>query len=158
MKSHVADNIVFGIRKKMVLSDLGYTPQRLVPLYVRNTLVESNGCTPGGDQTQKIMALDSRYTHTFGRPLNRFETLEDLNKSNNSKPLRAATTQQVSSKVVTSSTVVSVASSTPASTSLSRNDMKLLQKEKEDAKISGLNMSLVRLVFGKNRSNSSYYD
>lgn len=51
----------------------GYTPQTMVPLYVRNTLFEKNGTTPGGDQTQETMAKDRRYSHYIGRPLNRFE-------------------------------------------------------------------------------------
>lgn len=52
---------------------LGYTPQAMLPLYVRNTLVEINGSTAGGDQVQEVMALDRRYSHYIGRPLNRFE-------------------------------------------------------------------------------------
>lgn len=56
-----------------VLTLSGYTPQSMLPLYVRNTLVEPNGSTPGGDQVQDVMALDRRYSHYIGRPLNRFE-------------------------------------------------------------------------------------
>jgi hypothetical protein len=56
----------------------GYTPQRLIPLYVRNTLLEKNGTTPGGDQCQTVMAVDRRYSHYIGRPLNRFEPGKDL--------------------------------------------------------------------------------
>lgn len=40
---------------------------------MRNTLLETNGTGPGGDQTQAVMALDRRYSHYLGRPLNRFE-------------------------------------------------------------------------------------
>jgi hypothetical protein len=43
----------------------------MVPLFVRQTLVESNGTSAGGDQTQAQMARDRRYTGTMGRPLNR---------------------------------------------------------------------------------------
>ncbi len=45
----------------------------MVPLYVRSTLVEANGTSPGGDQTFDMMATDRRYTHYMGRVLNRFE-------------------------------------------------------------------------------------
>jgi hypothetical protein len=51
----------------------GYTPQSMVPLYARNTLMETNGTTPGGDQNYLVMAKDRRYSHYVGRPLNRFE-------------------------------------------------------------------------------------
>jgi hypothetical protein len=53
---------------------IGYTPQKMIPLYVRNTLMEKNGTTPGGDQAyMDAMSADRRYTHYLGRPLNRFE-------------------------------------------------------------------------------------
>jgi hypothetical protein len=58
--------------------DAGYTPQSLLPLYVRNTQIEKNGTTPGGDQCQAVMATDRRYSHYIGRPLNRFEPGKDL--------------------------------------------------------------------------------
>jgi hypothetical protein len=45
----------------------------MLPLYVRNTLIEKNGTTPGGDQSAITMAVDRRYSHYLGRPLNRFE-------------------------------------------------------------------------------------
>jgi hypothetical protein len=35
----------------------GYTPQKLLPLYVRNTLIEHNGTTTFGDQPQEIMEV-----------------------------------------------------------------------------------------------------
>lgn len=71
MISHTAEHIVSDVQKRMVLGDIGYTPQRLLPLYVRNTLLEKNGTSSGGDQTQDVMAMDRRYSHTLGRPLNR---------------------------------------------------------------------------------------
>jgi hypothetical protein len=52
----------------------GYTPQAMLPLYVRNTLQESNGTSPGGDQSHEVMSLDTRYSHDLGRAINRFET------------------------------------------------------------------------------------
>lgn len=51
----------------------GHTSHEMLPLYVRNTLLEKNGTTPGGDQPAAVMALDRRYTHLMGRPLNRFD-------------------------------------------------------------------------------------
>jgi hypothetical protein len=35
------------VKKNMILGDLGYTPQAMLPLYVRSTLLEKNGTTPG---------------------------------------------------------------------------------------------------------------
>lgn len=54
----------------------GYTPQCMVPLYARNTLIEKNGTSAGGDQNYDVMATDRRYSHYVGRPLNRFEPAE----------------------------------------------------------------------------------
>jgi len=73
MVSHTAENILFAVKKNMILGDLGYTPQAMLPLYVRSTLLEKNGTTPGGDQTYDMMSTDRRYTHYMGRPFNRFE-------------------------------------------------------------------------------------
>ena len=56
----------------------------MVPLYARNTLMETNGTTPGGDQNYLVMATDRRYSHYVGRPLNRFEPEETALKMNNS--------------------------------------------------------------------------
>lgn len=77
MRSHTAGRIVERIKKNMVLGDLGYTPQSLLPLYVRNTLGEANGTTPGGDQTHEMMSTDRRYSHYLGRVLNRFEEVNN---------------------------------------------------------------------------------
>lgn len=73
MSSHTAENILFKVKKNMILGDIGYTPQSMLPLYVRNTLIEKNGTTPGGDQAYDVMSTDRRYSHYVGRPLNRFE-------------------------------------------------------------------------------------
>jgi hypothetical protein len=51
---------------------IGYTPQTVVPLYVRNTLYEKEGTSVMGDPTQEELALDRRYSHYLGRPLVRF--------------------------------------------------------------------------------------
>ena len=74
MRSHTAEHIVTNMQKKLVLGNIGYTPQRLLPLYVRNTLMEKNGTSANGDQAQEVMAMDRRYFHTLGRPLNRLQT------------------------------------------------------------------------------------
>ena len=132
MISHTAENIMFEVKKNMILGDLGgykrgqiygchsavlvaiyyiwlvyifylyificiyagYTPQSMLPLYVRNTLMEKNGTTPGGDQTYDVMSADRRYSHYIGRPLNRFEPDGDNvsnGQSNIKKPEASAT-------------------------------------------------------------------
>jgi hypothetical protein len=70
--SYTAQNIIYGLKKDMVLSDLGYAPQTAVPLYVRTTLVETEGTSKNGDPTQDELALDRRYSHYLGRPMIRF--------------------------------------------------------------------------------------
>jgi len=72
LKSYEGEKAVERAKAALV-GDLGYTPQRLLPLYVRNTVLEHNGTSAGGDQTQEVMAMDRRYSHYLGRPLNRFE-------------------------------------------------------------------------------------
>ena len=49
-----------------------------MPLYVRNTLIEVNGTSPNGDQTQEVLSKDRRYSHYHGRPLMRFEPGKEL--------------------------------------------------------------------------------
>lgn len=78
LSSYVGQNIIRKVRTSLVRTDIGYTPQQLLPLYVRNTLREKNGTTPGGDQDMHVMAKDKRYSHYIGRPLNRFEPDKDL--------------------------------------------------------------------------------
>ena len=91
MSSYTAENIVWKVKKNMIIGDLGmwmivvifysqywyfvvgYMPRSMLPLYVRNTLIEKNGTSKGGDQTYDMMSTDRRYTHYMGRPLNRFE-------------------------------------------------------------------------------------
>lgn len=45
----------------------------MLPLYQRNTLMEMNGVSDGGDQNYLVMAGDRRYSNYVGRALNRFE-------------------------------------------------------------------------------------
>ena len=77
LNSYEGEKIV-GRAQRALVSDLGYTPQKLLPLYVRNTLLEPNGTSASGDQTQEVMAMDRRYSHYMGRPLNRFEPGKEL--------------------------------------------------------------------------------
>lgn len=71
----------------------------MLPLYVRNTLLEKNGTTPGGDQPFEVMAADRRYSHYIGRPLNRFEpnSVDNVNL-NNSDLLKSITIDTKSGK------------------------------------------------------------
>lgn len=43
MISHVAEQTVHRIKQGMTRADIGYTPQSMVPLYARLTLIEQNG-------------------------------------------------------------------------------------------------------------------
>ncbi len=72
LSSYAGAKIVDGLQERMV-SALGHTERRMLPLYVRNTLVEVNGTSANGDQTQEVLARDRRYSHYHGRPLVRFE-------------------------------------------------------------------------------------
>lgn len=72
-----------------VIISVGYMPRSMLPLYVRNTLIEKNGTSKGGDQTYDMMSTDRRYTHYMGRPLNRFEEfsndeLQDVSQTGSS--------------------------------------------------------------------------
>ncbi len=71
--SHTAENTLFEIKKSMILGVSGYTPQQMLPLFQRNTLMELNGVSSGGDQNYLVMAGDRRYSHYVGRALNRFD-------------------------------------------------------------------------------------
>jgi hypothetical protein len=52
---------------------MGHQERKLLPLYVRNTLIEVNGTSANGDQSQEVLSKDRRYSHYHGRPLVRFE-------------------------------------------------------------------------------------
>lgn len=141
MKSHVAEDIVFNIRNDMVLSSLGYVPKKLVPLYVRNTLLEKNGTTPGGDQTQAIMSQDARYTHTFGRPLNRFEPPEmnaELKKKQDSDREKYMREIKGTTEAVEQARLKRKAE---------RDAAKKLKKEQAAVKSTGMSMALLRMAF-----------
>jgi hypothetical protein len=84
----------------MVLSDIGYTRQTAVPLYVRNSLFEKEGTSLNGDPTQDELAADRRYSHYLGRPFVRFNKpktppphrelppIEDKKETNGPPPLK----------------------------------------------------------------------
>ncbi|RYH15595.1 hypothetical protein EON65_31540 [archaeon] len=72
LQSYTADNIVYDIKKKLILSEMGYISQKTVPLYVRNTLEEKEGTSLQGDPTKEELAQDRRYSHYLGRPIVRF--------------------------------------------------------------------------------------
>ena len=167
LHSYAGRNIVDKFKKSMVLGNIGYTPQRLLPLYVRNTLCEINGTTPGGDQTQANMAKDARYTHAFGRPLNRFEPPDEYNpefkrieQERKLKKERHAKLFQTEADVALELQKVKE----KEEKKLQKQTMKLLKEEQESTKLTGMNMSLVRLVFGdgmgdgKTRKMNHYYD
>ena len=128
--SHVAEQTFDRVQQNMIIGNIGYTPQQLLPLYVRNTLIEKNGTTPGGDQTQEIMALDRRYSHYMGRPLNRFEPSKSLQSTASVNSLGLPTIK--SSKI--------------------SNEMKAAkanEKRVQKMKYHPLTHSLVRLLFKK---------
>jgi hypothetical protein len=160
MSSYTAENIVFKVKKSMILGNLGYTPQRMLPLYVRNTLIEANGTTPGGDQAYEQMAADKRYSHYMGRPLNRFEPSEGSLDGDGSKTLSSGYGQQSTTRGKTARTA---SQSTVSEGSVSQKQVAVpLTKEEKHAvreerrqlaadmkavKGTAMSGSLVRLVF-----------
>ena len=77
LNSYAGAKIVDGLQGRMV-NDMGHTERKLLPLYVRNTLIEVNGTSPNGDQTQEVLSKDRRYSHYHGRPFVRFEPGKEL--------------------------------------------------------------------------------
>ena len=104
MNSYTAERIMEQTRMNLRNATSGYTKQAMLPLYVRNTLIEKNGTSLDGDQTQEVLKKDRRYNHTYGRSNAVFERTEggalsvedrkirDLKKKglwkNNSKPYK----------------------------------------------------------------------
>jgi hypothetical protein len=130
--SHTADQINTKIQNDMILGNLGYTPQNLLPLYVRNTLIEKNGTSSGGDQPQEVMALDRRYSHFIGRPLNRFEP----GKGQNSE----VETNHLGQKI-------------KKIPELSLEEKAAIARRKRRQREGAMTGSLVRIVFGKPAQN-----
>lgn len=159
LHSYVGNQMVQKFRKSMVLSELGYTPQKMLPLYVRNTLFETNGTSPGGDQTNETMSKDSRYTHGFGRPFNRFEPPpEYLPKADRVEVKVHVLDKKKEEERLKELEIKSALRHTQ------RAEKQALKKERDEARVSGLNMSLARLVFGDGRGPKGhkvinhYYD
>ncbi len=76
LKSYAAENVMTNTRTKMVDKLSGRIKSQMLPLYVRNTLIEKNGTSVGGDQTQDVLNKDRRYNHTYGRAVAVFEKTE----------------------------------------------------------------------------------
>ena len=66
LQSYVGENIMVKTRLNLIDGLSGYAKRSMLPLYVRNTLIESNGTSAEGDQTQDILQKDRRYNHTYG--------------------------------------------------------------------------------------------
>jgi len=157
LHSYVGNQMVQKFRKNMVLSDLGYTPQKMLPLYVRNTLFEKNGTSAGGDQTNETMSKDGRYTHNFGRPLNRFEPPDEYNPDLVAPKVHVLDRKKEEERLKE----LEVKRELRRSAKAEKVALKTMQ---EEARCSGLNMSLARLVFGDGRGPKGkkvinhYYD
>ena len=134
---------------------------------MRNTLCETNGTTPGGDQTQANMAKDSRYTHAFGRPLNRFEPPDEYNPDFKRQYEEKKLKQERHAMLFRTEADIAKEEQKAKDREERKNQrhtQKLLKQEQEETKLTGMNMSLVRLVFGdgmgdgKTRKINHYYD
>jgi hypothetical protein len=73
LKSYAAEKAMDDTRLKMRDKMSGRIKTQLLPLYVRNTLIEHNGTSEEGDQTQDVLQKDRRYNHTWGRSVAVFE-------------------------------------------------------------------------------------
>ena len=73
IQSRVGEQIVLRARLSRTDPVTGYIGREYVPMYVRNTLFETNGTSDGGDQTFENMSKDSRYSAQVGRTM---QTLE----------------------------------------------------------------------------------
>ena len=138
----------------------------MLPLYVRNTLLESNGTTLGGDQNQDVMATDRRYSHVMGRVLNRFEpdsanshdvisqtgstgyglsTKKSAQKNRLQKNVHRDSLSSFDHSISSKQSLLSSNENRMAYKKQLRNDI----AEKEKVKSLPLSQSLVRLVFAK---------
>lgn len=73
IQSRVGEQIVLRARLSRTDGVTGYIGREYVPMYVRNTLFETNGTTEGGDQTLENMSKDSRYSAQMGRTMQSLE-------------------------------------------------------------------------------------
>jgi hypothetical protein len=137
LSSYVGANIVDGLQDRMC-TDMGHTERRLLPLYVRNTLIEVNGTSANGDQTQEVLSRDRRYSHYHGRPLVRFEEGSELvdsrqfikDQGNGFGPNKKEKLDKLAP--------------------LREEKLRLkTQKRIKDQRYAPMNRSMVRLVFGK---------
>ncbi len=137
LSSYAGAKIVDGLQDRMC-SDMGHTERRLLPLYVRNTLIEVNGTTANGDQTQEVLSRDRRYSHYHGRPLVRFEPGSELVDSRAFKKEQGAgfgpNKKEKEDKLA------------PLR---EEKRKKATEKRIKDQRYKPMNRSLVRLVFGK---------
>lgn len=74
-KSYAGQQAVVEARRRDANPITGRLRPKYVPLYVRSTLFEVNGTTPGGDQTYARMSHDRRYSHQLGRTMASLEPL-----------------------------------------------------------------------------------
>lgn len=140
----------------------GYTPQRMVPLYVRNSLEEKEGTSKHGDPCKEELAQDRRYSHYLGRPLVRFNPSVDtvdawssLSSTSRSKDVASI----VEDPPKTSSEEIDDVNLDLAALSLTSKDKKHqaqkldkktrkeLKKAQEEVRHLPITNSLVRLVF-----------
>jgi hypothetical protein len=141
LKSVTGAKIVDGLQDRMV-SDMGHTERRLLPLYVRNTLIEVNGTSANGDQTQEVLSRDRRYSHYHGRPLIRFEPGKKLVDSR--EFIKNQGTGFGPNKKEASDRLAPVREEKERQATLKRI---------EEQTYKPMNRSLVRLVFGKPLGN-----
>jgi len=137
LSSYTGAKIVDGLQGRMV-SDLGHTERKLLPLYVRNTLIEVNGTSANGDQTQEVLSKDRRYSHYHGRPLLRFEEGSQLVDS------RAFLKEQGSGFGPNKKQVADKLAPLRA-----EREAKKTAKRIAEQRYQPMNRSMVRLVFGQ---------
>eukprot|EP00604_Paraphysomonas_vestita_P000896 CAMPEP_0174820074 /NCGR_PEP_ID=MMETSP1107-20130205/3645_1 /TAXON_ID=36770 /ORGANISM="Paraphysomonas vestita, Strain GFlagA" /LENGTH=144 /DNA_ID=CAMNT_0016034679 /DNA_START=314 /DNA_END=745 /DNA_ORIENTATION=- len=75
IQSYVGNQAMIEARKRDANPTTGMLSPKYVPLYVRSTLFEVNGTTPGGDQTYAKMSHDRRYSHQLGRTMASLEPI-----------------------------------------------------------------------------------
>ena len=76
LKSYAARKVMDNTTSRLQDKLSGRIRNQLLPLYVRNTLIEKNGTSVDGDQTQEVLQKDRRYNHTYGRAVAVFENTQ----------------------------------------------------------------------------------
>jgi hypothetical protein len=87
-KSHAGQQAIIEARRRDANPITGSLTPKYVPLYVRSTLFETNGTTPGGDQTYARMSHDRRYSHQLGRTMASLEPLPSVHEKFKEKEKR----------------------------------------------------------------------